>query len=273
MLRRYFLFELVALVWIVSACTGSNKADNADGGAVDSLSLDSVYDVQESDSLILIEEEGVSVKADELFDDFFYNFVSDVKFQKSRTARAMRKKDETIFERFSSNEIFSVIYEHERDLELLKDTTLRHVGVAWISLDSLSAEVFKFSKRDGEWLLTDRTTEDLTESLDADFLNFYKGFVADTLMQIESIGDGVFFEVEAQEGYEEIDSMVKPEDWVEFCSDKPLFSPLLVSMDYGQKIDHATMRDILFRDFSSGISINYHFEKDDDKWFLKSIEI
>lgn len=255
---------------LMVACAGG-KTEQTE--YVDTLLVDEDSLVEVSDTLQLIEEQPVSARADELFDDFFFNFISDVKFQHSRTDYPMKKHKGSIFDHFSTHDFFTVIYEHEDDLALLKDTTLKKVGVEWIYLDSMNVDRFNFRKIDGEWLLIDRTEYSFEDSPNADFFKFYERFVADTLTQVEAIGDGVAYTVEAQEGDEEVDSIVTPDMWTEFMSDKPLFSPVLVNIDYGQRIGNENTRNLLFQGFSNGVSIEFRFSCKDGLWFLDAIEL
>lgn len=267
--NQFGIALFVVLTMSVVACSnggGSSKeTDEADSVVTD--------DTLEMDSLILLDEQPVSVLADELFDDFFYNFISDVQFQRERTDYPMKKHKGSIFEHFSTQDFFSVIYEHDRDLALLKDTTLRKVGVEWIYLDSMVIDRFNFRKIDGEWLLVTRSEYAMDSTLNADFFDFYERFVNDTIYQKESLGDGVTFSIPASEGDDAIDSIVTAETWTDFCADKQLFNPVLVNIDYGQKLEADNKRDILFHGFSNGVSIEFRFEKEDKRWLLKSIEL
>lgn len=265
----YFVFLSAAAVFF-NACAGGKTGNVTEE---DSLLVEDDSLAETSDSLILLEEQPVSVRADELFNDFFYNFISDVKFQRLRTDYPMKKHKGSIFGHFSTRDFFTVIFEHRKDLALLKDTTLRKVSVEWIYLDSLNVDRFNFWKVDGEWLLIDRTESSLVDSPNADFFRFYDRFVNDTIAQIDAIGDGVTFTVEAQEGDEEVDSIVTPDVWTEFMSDKPVLSPVLVNIDYGQKVEDGDNRDLLFQGFSNGVSIEFRFRREDGQWFLNAIEL
>ena len=103
---------------------------------------------------------------DELFDDFFYNFIDDARFQGQRIAyplpckegdesEKLTKQDWAQYDHFKNQEVLSVLYEREQDYALSKDTSMQHVGVEWIQLKDDDVERFQFNRVGGKWMLTE----------------------------------------------------------------------------------------------------------------------
>ncbi len=258
----------VAIMGCANPATVKTEEEN-DSIAADS---DSVVDALE-ESLLLFEDEPVSELADELFGDFFYNFISDIDFQHKRIGGHMKKQKGSIFDRFSTQDFFTVVYDRKSDLYLLKDTTLTSVGVEWIDLDSCTIDKYNFRKINSKWLLTDKKEYSVDESPCAEFYGFYKKFATDYDFQMSSLAENIDYLETAQEGEEAVNSIITHDDWPEFSMEMPTFSTTLVNIDYGQSMEDKHRKNLLFEGFSNGIYVEYRFFRTDDKWVLKEIEI
>lgn len=252
-------------------CKGSVNNDASDTDSVqnepDSIEEESI------DTLILLPQQPVSKLADELFDDFFYNFISDVRFQHQRLGRTLSKNKGSIFERFSTQDFFTVMYDDKSDLSLLKDTTLTCVGVEWIQLDSMLIDRYNFRKLDGKWILTDKKIYSASESPCSDFLEFYYAFASDKNVQLESLANPVSYYVASYEDVEAEEGYISVDEWAEFSTEMPAFKTTLVSMDYGQRMSDPTSKRLLFQGFSNGVFVDYHFMHIDGHWVLQGIEL
>lgn len=261
----------LAITVVMMGCASPGTKADEDNDSID-IEIDSVADTLE-DSLMLFEDEPVSKLADELFGDFFYNFISDIDFQHKRTGGHMKKHKGSIFDRFSTQDFFTVVFDRKSDLYLLKDTTLTSVGVEWIDLDSCVIDRYNFHKINSEWLLTDKKEYSVDESPCAEFYEFYKQFATDHDFQMSSLAENIDYLETAQEGEEAVSSVITHDDWAEFSMEMPTFSTTLVNIDYGQSMENANRKNLLFEGFSNGIYVEYRFFRTDDKWLLKEIEI
>lgn len=267
---RLHILTAVFLTVVVFSCKdNSNNVKQTDN---DSLSVDTTNTIIE-DELNLFDDEPISKKADELFDDFFYNFITDNRFQSIRIDKALKKHKNDILEMFSNQDFFTVIYEDTKDLVLLKDTTLKNVTVEWIDLENEVEDKYNFRKINGEWILAGKSEGGLMYADNIDFYEFYKKFATDRDFQISSLAEEIRYHAEAQEGNEAVDTILTHKDWWEFSMEMPPFNPVIVNINYGQKLSGNNVRNLLFEGLCNGISVNYCFTKEDDSWILTDIEI
>ena len=166
------------------------------------------------DTLHLFEEENPPTAVDELFDDFFYNFMDDARFQGQRIVyplpckededeEQLSREDWPDYDHFKNQEVLAVIYEREQDYELAKDTSMQHVGVEWIPLKRGEVENFHFNRVNGQWMLTDIVKRERKSMPNGSFLDFYAQFVADSVFQREALAEPVKVILTSEDGEEE----------------------------------------------------------------------
>ena len=85
-MKQLFTISLLSLLFC-SCWHSSESTDSSEDEVVE----DSIE--AEEDSLILFEEEVVPVSADELFDDFFFSFTTDQRFQMQRVKFPLKCKE------------------------------------------------------------------------------------------------------------------------------------------------------------------------------------
>ena len=263
---------MLSLSITLGSCNNSN-VQNTDDESDSTTTIVEEATEEPAEQLQLLDEEPVSKKADELFDDFFYNFISDSKFQSSRIDNALRKHKDNILEMFSNQDFFTVFYEDSGDLALLKDTTLTKVSVEWVDLENEIADKYFFRKIEGEWILTSKNESGIKYAENADFYEFYKHFSTDRDFQFNSLAENIRFAVAAGEEEEAIDTLLNRSDWWEFSMEMPPFSHILVNINYGQKLSESNTKNLLFEGYSNGITVDYRFEKEDGEWTLQQISL
>ena len=105
-------FLLLVCSFLFVSCDLSNGIKVANMDDKGEEDTDSVEQVEEEDELQLFEEPPLPKAADELFDDFFFNFVSNPKFQTSRVVFPLNvsggKSDHSLSSaEWSENDIFT----------------------------------------------------------------------------------------------------------------------------------------------------------------------
>lgn len=275
--KVYFISFVVCI--FVCACTDKEKSKVE----IMTEALDSLAEVK--DTLILVEDIPVPKAADELFNDFFFNFTTDENFQKSRITFPLNLKDGesaqkiglnewNLYDKFHEQEFYSVIYERERDLELLKDTAVNAVKVKWIYMQNEHIVNYYFKKLEGQWLLTGLEKTVMSNSSNYGFLTFYKHFSSDSIYQNASIVFPLKYilspEGEIEEG-EEFELSV--EEWDELREQIPVPSDVIALIDYGQASISQNRKVFLVQGISNGLYIKYKFDKNGEgQWQLYEIE-
>lgn len=236
------------------------------------------------DTLHLFEEDAPPVSVDELFVDFFYSFADDARFQNQRISFPLSCKDGNeemkltrddwmAYNRFTTQNIYSVIYEREHDLELQKDTTVSSVGVEWIYLQEDYVEKFNFNRINGKWTLTDIEKELCSNLPNSSFLEFYAHFVSDSTFQRSSLATPVKLVLTSDEDENEVtEKHLSADDWFNMRHDLPLSSESLVNIDYGQACISQNRKTLLMEGVSNGLQMKLKFDKRSDGWKLIEIE-
>ena len=236
------------------------------------------------DTLHLFEEVNPPAAVDELFDDFFYNFMDDAHFQGQRIVyplpcrededeEQLLKEDWPDYDHFKNLEVLAVIYEREQDYELAKDTSMQHVGVEWIPLRRGEVENFHFNRVNGQWMLTDIVKRERESMPNGNFLDFYAQFVADSVFQREALAEPVKVILTSEDGEEEADEeLVSKDEWFEMRESLPLPEDVIVNVNYGQASISQNRKILLLQGVSNGMQIKFKFNKIGDDWQLAEIE-
>lgn len=236
------------------------------------------------DTLHLFDEEEPPVAVDELFDDFFFNFASDPRFQRERVAVPLsyrENEDEVLlshedwkdFNNFESQDFYSVIYEREQDMFLQKDTSVNAVSVEWVYLDEGKVDRFNFHRIAGKWSLTEVCKEPLSQIPNGNFLQFYAQFVSDSIFQRNSIQEPLRLVLTPQSDVdEEQEEELSVDDWFDMKDDLPIAHDALVNIDYGQTCISENRKVLLMEGVSNGLQMKFRFTKVEGEWKLIQID-
>lgn len=270
-----------ALVSLLVSCNNqkiTNAYDTEDDVGEDSI------EAFVGDTLHLFEEEEPPVTVDELFDDFFYNFMDDARFQSQRIVyplpckageeqEKVTKDEWPQYDHFGNQEVLSVIYEREQDYELSKDTSVMHVGVEWIHLQDHRVETFQFNRVDGKWKLTEIDKHQRKDIPNGGFLDFYAHFVADSVYQRASLAEPVKVVLTSEDGEEEPQvEELNADEWFEMKNSLPLPTGELINVNYGQECISQNRKTLLLQGISNGMQMKFKFNKDREGWKLQEIE-
>ena len=284
-MSRSFHFTAIALLAILlSSCMGGKKQERL----AEEAELDSIE--QTVDTIQLFDETlEPPVAVDELFDDFFFNFASNARFQNQRIRFPLRMRDDTEelklskeewhrFNRFGSQEFYSVIYDNPADLELQKDTAITNVRVDWVYLQDGYVEQYNFRRLDGKWILYDMEKEDVANTPNGDFVEFYSKFISDSTYQCSSIRTPLRLvtspgEMEAEEEETSGVQELTMDDWLQMKSEMPLPTDVIVNINYGQVSESQTHKNLLMEGVSNGLFVTFKFDKSSGSWHLLEIEI
>ena len=129
-----FIFILVTAFVSTTGCTGK-KPTSTDSVEVDSTQADSTS----ADTLeALMTEQPLPKAADELFDDFFFNFAANRKLQRKRihfplpvyrdgkVVKTIKKGEWKIDNFFMRQDFYTLIFDNAKQMQVVKDTTVSH---------------------------------------------------------------------------------------------------------------------------------------------------
>ena len=273
------IFALFSLLFMLFVPTGCNdrKPRTVDSTASDTAVRDtSVADSAEN----LIEATPMPKAADELFDDFVFNFAANRKLQRRRIVfplpvyrdgKVVKKIAENKWEMerfFMRQEYYTLIFDNARQMNLVKDTTISHVVIEKIFSHKNLIQQYLFNKIKGKWMLTSMNYMSLAQNKNADFLKFYNKFATDTAFQVRSMAREVQFSApDPNDDFAQISGVMMPQQWPDF---KPGLIPngTLYNIIYGQKYTDAGRRLFVIRGIANGLEIELSFRKVGGQWKL-----
>ena len=273
---KRFLFAIVASVLLMLSCTGG-KTQRAEELQPDSVA-DSV-DTTPTDTLELLIGETPTPKAmDELFDDFVFNFSANKKLQMDRIVfpLTVRKGDktETIekkkweMERFFIRQgYYTLLFDNENQMQLMKDTSITQAIVEKIMLKKNLVKDYVFNRIRGAWMLREVREMAISENMNASFLDFYQRFVSDMAFQKKSLNSRVIFVgPDPDDDFSVMEGIITPDTWEAFAPQLP--SKLLYNIIYGQPEPVGNEKIFVMRGVANGLEMELRFKKVNNRWLL-----
>lgn len=185
------LLDMRKLIWGLSVFvllfSCKNPKANIDSFSAITAMVDSIG-VREGESLgeVPVEEAPQPVGADELFDDFVFNYATDSLFQRQRTIFPLpyynvdtplkiEKKYWKHDPLFAGQTFYTLLFDSEDDMDLVGDTTLSSVQVEWIFLKTRMVKRYYFERAKGMWMLEAINLRKMEEDKEGDpsFVSFY----------------------------------------------------------------------------------------------------
>lgn len=280
----FFIVLMLVISAISFSSTGcSDKKTVAVDSVVntDALNADTIAtDTMEN----IIAETPMPKSADELFDDFFFNFAANRNLQMRRISfplpiirrdtTKMLKASQWKMEHFFMHQgYYTLIFDNTRQMNIVKDTTVGHVVVEKIHLNRHYVEKYVFDRIRGLWMMTSVRVEGFGKNKNASFLNFYRQFAADTTFQVKSINDPLDFTGPSPIGeFENMDGFIAPEQWLSFAPELP--GGLIYNILYdSQRHDDGSQRIFVIRGISNGQETILTFRKKEGNWKLVKLNM
>ena len=273
---KRFLIAIVASVLLMFSCTG-NKTQRAEEPQADSVA--DTVEVTPIDSLEMLIGETPTPKAmDELFDDFVFNFAANKKLQMDRVVfpLTVRKGDktETIdkkkweMERFFMRQgYYTLFFDNENQMQLMKDTSITQATVEKIMLKKDVVKDYVFNRIRGAWMLREIRETSISENMNASFLEFYQQFVSDKVFQVKSLNSMVtFIGPDPDDDFNMMEGIITPDTWEAFAPELP--SKLLYNIIYGQPEPVGNEKIFIMRGIANGLEMELRFKKVNNRWLL-----
>ncbi len=268
----------VCMVLWTTGCT-DKKPVTADSLAVDSLPAVDTTSVDTLDELI--SEQPMPKAADELFDDFIFNFAANRKLQMKRIKFPLKivdgenvaylKKNQWKMEHFFMEQgYYTLIFDNKRQMNVVKDTSINHVVIEKVYLTKEKVEKYIFERIRGQWMLTSIRTNDMVQNTNASFLAFYQKFASDPSYQIESLNNPVMFTgPDPDDDFSTMTGEIAPETWPAFAPELP--TDFIYNIMYGQKYREGNQKIFVMRGIANGMEMQLTFKRMDGKWRLTSL--
>jgi hypothetical protein len=268
---------LVLLLIILGSCN-NKKANNNLSTQVP----DSVQRLNE-DSLAQAAKGPHRTNADELFNDFIYNFASDPTTQRQRIVFPLLVmnggKKSYIDARhwkhdylYIHQKIYTLIFDREKDMDLVNDTSLHNVQVEWLYPKTRTVKHYNFKRVRGMWLLESINISHMTNPEDETFLDFYGKFSSDSLFQAKRVCQPLkFVTTNPDDDFSMIEATIDVNQWFAFKPQLPVIQ--LSNINYGQQnSDNSVQKIVAFKGVSNGFSNVLYFRKKGGLWKLYKFE-
>ena len=279
-MKKLVFFAIMAVVLVAIGSTTTSCKDKksvADSIRIDSLQVDSTTrDTLES----IIEEQPMPKAADELFDDFVFNFAANRKlqltrikfpldvYQNDKVVKRIEKKDWRMEHFFMKQGYYTLIFDNVKQMDLVKDTTIDHVVIEKITFKNKSVKQYLFNRINGQWTLTSMGLKHISETTNASFLQFYQRFASDSAFQVQSLNDLVEFTApDPDDDFSSITGSITPEQWPSF---KPWLIPdgEIYNIIYGQKYTESNRKLFVIRGVANGMEKEMNLKVVKGKWKL-----
>lgn len=276
------VFSTIVMLTSALFCTTGCYEKTSKGN--DSLEVDTMNtDTLVVDSISqVVEDTPMPVAADELFDDFFFNFAASRKVQKERIKFPLRVENfgkVTMVEQkqwkretfFMSQGYYTLIFNKYKQTHLVKDTTVSNVTVEKFAVRKGVVTRWHFARERGLWYMDNIMYMPLKKHPEASFLAFYERFATDSAFQQHSLCAPVTFTgPDPDDDFSTMTGDLMPEQW-------PMFAPWLPSGNiynivYGaEPYPKTNFRVFMLRGISNGMQTEMQFVKINGKWKLKKI--
>ena len=275
-MKQFFVVVLCLL--LLASCGGSKTSNTEETVPADStvVTADSLAASDASDDLLA--NLPMPKAADELFDDFLYNFAANRKLQMERIAFPLKKvngnKVETIdkpqwrMERyFMRQQYYTLLFDSERHMEVVKDTSVNHAVVEMIYFNTGAIIQHVFNRLRGVWMLTEIQTIPISASNNASFLEFYSRFSTDTEFQEESLAESIQFEgPDPDDDFARMEGVITPDTWEAFAPELP--KRMIYNIIYGQPRPEGNRKVFVLRGIANGMELEMTFHRKGGEWRL-----
>ena len=275
---RKFFGALCALGLLMLSCTG-NKGQRtdiqADSLAVAADSIDSVA-VDTLEQLII--DTPMPKAADELFDDFLFNFAANKRLQRERVVFPLnvhkKNKDEQIAKEgwkmehfFMRQGYYTLMFNDDQQMRLMKDTSVNRAIVERIQLRKNEVTDYVFRRIRGAWMLLEIRKTTIEDNVNASFLEFYRHFVTDSAFQVKSLNRTVdFVGPDPDDDFGMMEGVITADTWEAFAPKLP--SKTIYNIVYGDPQEEGDEKIFIMRGIANGLELELRFKKVGERWLL-----
>lgn len=280
-MKKGFMIVVVACLFVMGWTTGctDKKPVAVETAVVDSIVVADTASVDTIDQLI--SEQPMPKAADELFDDFIFNFAANRKLQLGRIKFPLKvvdgddvtfvKKAQWHMEHFFMDQgYYTLIFDNMKQMDLVKDTSINNVVVEKVYLIEEKVEKYLFKRINGRWMLTSIRSNDMFQNTNASFLAFYQRFATDSEFQLQSLNNPVEFTgPDPDDDFSTMTGEIAPETWPAFAPELP--SGFIYNIMYGQKYAEGNQKIFVMRGIANGMEMQLTFKRIDGEWKLVSL--
>ena len=285
-MKKLSLITVMLAVLTIVCFTSVGCTDKKPAPAVDSTAADTVVaDTQAMDSTEkLIEEIPMPKAADELFDDFLFNFAASRKLQMERIhfplavyrndklKKHIAKRHWKMEHFFMRQDYYTLIFDNHKQMNLMKDTTIDHVVIEKVFYSRKVVQQFLFNRINGQWMMTSINYKPMYQNMNSSFLKFYGSFATDTAFQSRHLHNPVKFTgPDPDDDFSTMTGEIEPETWPAFAPQLP--HGMIYNIIYGQKYTESSQKIFVIRGIANGMETRLTFKRIGGRWQLMKLEM
>lgn len=285
-MKKLSLITVMLAVLTIVCFTSVGCTDKKPVPAVDSTAADTaVADTQAMDSTEkLIEETPMPKAADELFDDFLFNFAASRKLQMERIhfplavyrndklKKHIAKQHWKMEHFFMRQDYYTLIFDNHKQMNLMKDTTIDHVVIEKVFYSRKVVQQFLFNRINGQWMMTSINYKPMYQNMNSSFLKFYGSFATDTAFQSRHLHNPVKFTgPDPDDDFSTMTGEIEPETWPAFAPQLP--HGMIYNIIYGQKNTESSQKIFVIRGIANGMETRLTFKRIGGRWQLMKLEM
>ena len=278
---KRLVFVMMVGGLLLSACQGQKSSSEATGESQDSTqTVDTTATTLEEE---IAQEAPMPKAADELFDDFIFNFAANKKLQSSRVKfplKVLRGEEVTYVSKgqwqmeyfFMNQDFYTLLFNSEDEMNRAKESTsIEHAVVEKIYLDAKTVKQFVFDRVKGVWMLQEVIHMPLSESQNASFLMFYDKFSKDEdAYQSKHLAESVrFVGPDPDDDFAQMEGVITPDTWEAFAPELP--SGMIYNIVYGTPQKETGRKIFVLRGIANGLEMELTFKHEGDKWILTKL--
>ena len=278
-MRHYFVLLAVVLL-VLASCVGGKSGSATTEEVADSIvASDSLTAV---DSLLAeLDNLPMPKAADELFDDFVFNFAANRKLQMERIVFPLRMvtdgKVKTVerlqwqMEHFFMRQgYYTELFDSERHMEVVKDTSVNQAVVEKIFFDTQTVSQYDFRRLKGAWMLVEVRTIPFDKSSNASFLPFYHQFACSAEFQMKHLSSEVtFVGPDPDDDFAMMEGVITPDTWEAFAPQLP--KKMIYNIIYGEPRKEGNSKLFVLRGIANGMELEMTFLRSNGNWRLTKL--
>lgn len=275
---KRIVFVVLVIGLLLSACQGQKSDGGMEGEGADSIPTTDTTAITLQEEIA--EEAPMPKAADELFDDFIFNFAANKKLQSSRVKfplKVMRGEEVSYVNKgqwqmeyfFMNQDYYTLLFNSEEEMEHVKESTsIEHAVVEKIYLEAKTVKQFVFDRENGVWMLQEVIHMPLSESANASFLLFYEKFSKDDdNYQEKHLAESVkFVGPDPDDDFAQMEGVITPDTWEAFAPELP--SVMIYNIVYGKSQKDTGRKIFVLRGIANGLEMELTFKNEGGKWKL-----
>ena len=278
-MRHYFVLLAVVLLVLASCVGGKSNTATTEEVADSTVVSDSLTAV---DSLLAeLDNLPMPKAADELFDDFLFNFAANRKLQMERILFPLRMvkgdKVENVdrshwqMEHFFMRQgYYTELFDNERHMEVVKDTSVNQAVVEKIFFDTQMVSQYDFRRLKGAWMLVEVRKIPIGQSSNASFLPFYHQFASSTEFQLKHLsGEVNFVGPDPDDDFATMEGVITPDTWEAFAPQLP--QKMIYNIIYGEARKEGNSKLFVLRGIANGLELEMTFQRANGNWRLTKL--